>query len=109
MSAKPRNAKIDLMFSTALSFVRAKIFAKFKMTRFYFALSEWHLCFYAYLETGINLINQLAATRSSKKAAKKILKYDFRTARYSLDQLLEVMDKVPIEKCDFPTLICYLL
>lgn len=84
------------MLSTALSFVRAKIFAKYKITRYYFKLSEWHLCFYAYLETGINLINQLTASRLSKKETKKILKYDFRTARYSLDQLLEVMDKVPI-------------
>jgi hypothetical protein len=87
--------KIDPMFSSALSFVRANILGKYKVVNATFKLSEWHLCYHAFLETGINLINQLTINRHSRCEAEKILKYNFNDPRYSLDQLLEVMDKVP--------------
>ncbi len=82
------------MFASTLSFLRAKILGKYKGMCPDFNLSQRHLGFFAYLESGISVINQLATSRHSHKDAKKVLKFDFRNPRYSLDQLLQITEKV---------------
>lgn len=94
------------MIASTLSFLRTKILGKYKGMQPFFSLSQWHLGFFAYFESGIALINQLATVRNSHKAAKKVLKFNFNAPRYTLDQLLQVTEKVKTSSLYLILLIC---